>query len=108
MYRVGGILDGTLVPGELAIDNARLQVAHLLGVIAPGNEALPKTRLLRYREPLPCLGVDDYQAWFEFGWLSVDSYQYRGSSRARKSTRTRSSSQRRSVVVNVLPLSLGL
>lgn len=53
-------MDGSLVPGKLAADNARLQVIHLLGTVAPGNEALPKTRLLRYQEPLLCLAVDDY------------------------------------------------
>jgi hypothetical protein len=106
-YRVRGILEGTLAPGEVSIDNARLQVAHILGDAASGNEALPETRLLRYREPLPRLDVVNYQDWFESEWLSVDSYQHCGPSRTARRIRTRSSSQRRSVVVNVLPSTLG-
>lgn len=69
-------MDGSLVPGKLAADNARLQVIHLLGAVTPGNEALPKTRLLRYQEPLFCLAIDDYQASFKLGWLLVGPYQH--------------------------------
>ena len=58
--RVRGILNAALIPGKLAIDNASLQVAHLLGAVTPGGEALPETRLLRHRIPLPCLDVDNY------------------------------------------------
>ena len=69
-------MEGALVPGKLAADNARLQVVHLPGVVTPGNEALPKTRLLRYQERLPCLGVDDYQALFKLEWLLIGPYQH--------------------------------